>query len=410
MRLFLLLIFIYPFFLFSQQTGEFKFDVTEQCLTYTERQFIFKEIEENIQLLNIDLKSDHRKKSLAFDWPLQKDTSLAFNNYFGISNYVDQDTAINSILDYNCLSRSYDGHKGTDIFTWPFPWYMYNNGYVNVIASEDGIIINKHDGYDDDHCANTMGGTWNAVYVQHYDGSVAWYGHLEKNTLTSKQIGQSVVKGEYLGKVASSGYSTGPHLHFEIYDSMWNLIDPFQGTCNILNQNSWWLNQRAYRVPTLNALLTHSAKPVHGCPGINEEPNISSNFNIGDTIFLAAYFSDRQSGDSAVYRVFDANNNLWQTWNQVTSTTFNASWYYWKRLLPQNGPFGYWRFEIEFQNQIFSHEFLYTNPLFIEDKQNSRRDLILITDILGRKSPIVRNKLLFYIYNDGSVEKRLIYK
>ena len=111
------------------------------------------------------------------------------------------------------------------------------------------------------------------MYVQHNDGSIVWYGHLKKNSLTSKSIGQTVTKGEYLGKVASSGRSTGPHLHLEIHDSSWNLIDPFQGVCNSLNSNSWWLNQRDYREPVLNTLLTHNSKPIHGCPGINEEPN-----------------------------------------------------------------------------------------------------------------------------------------
>lgn len=408
----LLILLLFPFINIAQDIddggGEYKLYNHHSCLSKQDRIVIWDEIKENLKLLKNQNIITKKNKSVSFIWPLRKDTSLVFNNYFGISNFVDQDTTTGTILDYNCLNRSYDGHGGTDIFTWPFPWYLYNNDYVDVITAEDGIIINKHDGNDDDHCPNTMGGSWNAVYIQHNDGSIVWYGHLKKNSLTFKTIGESVIKGEYLGKVASSGNSTGPHLHLEIHDSSWNLIDPFQGSCNSLNSNTWWSNQRNYREPILNALLTHNAKPIHGCPGINEDPNMSNNFIIGDTVFLAAYYSDREAGDSAKYRIKTPNNTVWDSWNQVSSTTYNVSWYYWKKVLPQNGPFGIWLFEIEFNGQTYLHEFQYVTSLSIEDENNEIKQLSLITDILGRKTKVSTNKLLFFIYDDGTVEKKII--
>ena len=411
MKKLILILLLFPLINIAQDIdsggGEYNLYNHHSCLSKQDRIIIWDEIKENLKSLKNKNIITKKNQPVSFVWPLRKDTSLVFNNYFGISNFVDQDTTTGSILDYNCLNRSYDGHGGTDIFTWPFPWYLYNNDYVDVIAAEDGIIINKHDGNDDDHCPNTMGGSWNAVYIQHNDGSIVWYGHLKKHSLTSKTIGQSVIKGEYLGKVASSGNSTGPHLHLEIHDSSWNLIDPFQGSCNSLNSNSWWSNQRNYREPILNALLTHNAKPIHGCPGINEDPNISNHFIIGDTVFLAAYYTDREVGDSAKYRIKTPNNTIWDSWNQVASTTYNASWYYWKRILPQNGPFGFWKFEIDFNGHGYTHEFLYAAPLSIDHKNNDITQLILITDILGRKTKGRKNEPLFYIYDDGTVEKRI---
>jgi len=408
-KLLLPLLFL-PFLLFSQDGGgEYNLYNHNSCLSTQDRIIIWNEIKENLKSLQNQDIIIKKNQSASFIWPLRKDTSLVFNNYFGISNFVDQDTATGLILDYNCLSRSYDGHGGTDIFTWPFPWYLYDNNYIDVIAAEDGVIINKHDGYDDDHCPSTSGGTWNAVYVQHNDGSIVWYGHLKKNSLTSKSIGQIVTKGEYLGKVASSGKSTGPHLHLEVYDSSWNLIDPFQGSCNSLNSSSWWSNQRNYREPILNALLTHSAKPIHGCPGVNEDPNMSNHFIIGDSVFFAAYYTDREVGDSAKYRIKTPDNTIWDSWNQVSSTVYNASWYYWRKLLPQAGPFGIWKFEIEVNGQTYLHEFQYVTSLSIEDEKNEAKRLILITDILGREKRVTTNKLLFFIYDDGTVEKRIVF-
>jgi hypothetical protein len=40
----------------------------------------------------------------------------------------------------------------------------------------------------------------------------------------------------------------------------------------------------------------------------------------------------------------------------------------------------------------------------------SEKQLIMITDLLGRPTKITNNQLLFYIYNDGSVEQKLIKK
>ena len=135
---------------------------------------------------------------------------------------------------------------------------------------------------------------------------------------------------------------------------------------------------------------------------------MSNNFIIGDTVFLAAYYTDREVGDSVKYRIKTPNNIVWDSWNQVASTTYNASWYYWKKVLPQNGPFGIWKFEIEFNGQAYFHEFQYVTSLSIEDKNNELKRLILITDIFGRETKVNTNKLLFFIYDNGTVDKKII--
>jgi len=66
------------------------------------------------------------------------------------------------------------------------------------------------------------GGYGNLVVIQHRLGFTTWYAHL--SSITS-WVGEQVVGGTRIGYVGSTGYSTGPHLHFEVrrYDTP---IDP----------------------------------------------------------------------------------------------------------------------------------------------------------------------------------------
>ncbi|MGH2822955.1 MAG: peptidoglycan-binding protein [Thermoleophilaceae bacterium] len=66
------------------------------------------------------------------------------------------------------------------------------------------------------------GGYGNLVVVQHRLGYTTWYAHLSQIT---SWVGENVSGGTRIGYVGSTGYSTGPHLHFEV--RRWNTpIDP----------------------------------------------------------------------------------------------------------------------------------------------------------------------------------------
>jgi hypothetical protein len=123
---------------------------------------------------------------------------------------------------------------------------------VAIVAAREGVIADKFDGEFDENCA-ISNADWNgtfsflvfstslvlicflifvAVYVLHDDGTYAWYGHMKKNSLTTKAIGEPVAVGDFLGYVGSSGSSTIAHLHFELQDESGNVVDPWYGPCN----------------------------------------------------------------------------------------------------------------------------------------------------------------------------------
>jgi hypothetical protein len=58
-------------------------------------------------------------------------------------------------------------------------------------------------------------GYGNVVEVQHAEGFATRYAHLSKRLV---QVGDVVERGGVLGEVGSTGRSTGPHLHYEVFN------------------------------------------------------------------------------------------------------------------------------------------------------------------------------------------------
>lgn len=73
-----------------------------------------------------------------------------------------------------------------------------------IVAAGDGTVI--YAGY--------RGSYGNTVMIDHGDGLVTLYAHQQSGGIKVSN-GDSVVKGQRIGTVGSTGNSTGPHLHFE---------------------------------------------------------------------------------------------------------------------------------------------------------------------------------------------------
>ncbi|MFD3002637.1 cadherin domain-containing protein [Pontibacter toksunensis] len=348
------------------------------CVSGEQRQHIVQMLDTNSEMLRERgrLSSDgQRAKKAAFAWPLKQSQGFSDPSYYAITNYVDHDPDFPSkLIDYNCGTRTYDiasgyNHTGTDIQLWPFARVMQSKNQVQVIAAEAGTIIGKEDQNTDENCTMCSNCNWNAIYVQHADGSVAWYGHLKKNTLTLKGVGKTVEKGEFLGFVGSSGSSTAPHLHFEVYKSTTynaaNRIDPFAGECNTLNGNdTYWEDQKAYREPTINKIMTHSAAPNYNdqlCPAL-EVINEENSFQRGQHVLFASYFHDQLVQTSANYVVYTPSNQIFQSWTLTSPSSYSASWWYWTYILPANAPYGVWRYEVTYNGQKVTHNFTVGAP------------------------------------------------
>lgn len=152
-------------------------------------------------------------------------------------NYGFDNNSGGGCRDYNCGSRCYDGHSGTD-FGVPVG--------TPVLAGADGVVVATNNG-----CANTGyvgnpcgGRCGNYVQLQHADGSRSIYCHMQLNSLAVSR-GQRVRCGQQIGRSASSGSSSGPHLHFGWKRSATAAsIDSYRGRCT--SSPGAWVDQRSY--------------------------------------------------------------------------------------------------------------------------------------------------------------------
>ncbi len=351
--------------------GEFVFNADKTpCLTDVQREEVLADVKNGIQQLKLQKRLAFSEVNKGgghplFIWPLQKANGLNYNEIYGISGYVDHNLNFNNnLLDYNCGSTTYDSsnynHQGVDMFTWPFGWKMMDNDEVEIIAAAAGQILVKIDGEFDRSC-DFNDNIWNAIYVQHSDGSVVLYGHMKNGSTTTKNVGDMVAEGEYLGVVGSSGNSTGPHLHFEVYSEIeWNgvgqdvLVDPYTGACNSMNGDSWWQTQRPYINPGINAVLTHTAAPVFPTCPTTETTNESNQFDLIQEVIFTLFLKDQVAGTSVNLRIIRPDNTDLFNWNFDLTNNQVASWYSWNTF---PNVVGEWKWQATYAGETVTHTF-----------------------------------------------------
>lgn len=94
------------------------------------------------------------------------------------------------------ILKRYRAHLGVD-FAAPTGRKIY--------ATADGRVIHK----------GRKGGYGKTVMIRHNNGLKSLYGHL--NSYSNIKVGSWIRQGTFIGRVGSTGRSTGPHLHFGIY-------------------------------------------------------------------------------------------------------------------------------------------------------------------------------------------------
>lgn len=156
--------------------------------------------------------------------------------------YYDTNRSVSYRRDWACGTKTYNQHDGVDIA--PIGGFSAMDQGRWVFAAAAGTVIDVHDG-EFDRCTSGRCGMANYVKIRHLDGKVTVYWHLKKWSIRVRR-GQWVGCGQHLGNIGSSGYSTGPHLHFGV---VVNGVadDPYGATSGACGGTwSYWTAQGKY--------------------------------------------------------------------------------------------------------------------------------------------------------------------
>ena len=85
---------------------------------------------------------------------------------------------------------------------------------TKIYAADGGIVVTSEESYS----------YGNYVMIAHGNGRYTLYAHMSQRLV---KVDDVVSQGDVIGLVGSTGYSTGPHLHFEVYEND-TRVDPLQ--------------------------------------------------------------------------------------------------------------------------------------------------------------------------------------
>lgn len=148
-----------------------------------------------------------------------------------------------------------EGHRGIDLRA---------GMWTPIYAARDGKVVfidkNEKSGYDVRIESVIDGDTWTHIY----EHMVKW----------NVEEGDDVATGQVIGWVGTTGYSTGPHLHFELrdkygisHDPLLYMNDDFAGTIFLLSNTVKGLQQKVFVLATQIADFLNTKKISTGYKG-----------------------------------------------------------------------------------------------------------------------------------------------
>ncbi len=151
------------------------------------------------QISSLIVKKPVEKKVYVGTKPIPNNISI-YGNQSGVFIWptIGANT-VTSGFGYRYLYGSTSFHRGIDIA---------GSGASGrpVIASADGVV---------EKISRSSTGYGHCVLIDHGNGIKTRYAHCKAGSICVN-VGQSVVQGQMIAKIGSTGNSTGPHLHFEI--------------------------------------------------------------------------------------------------------------------------------------------------------------------------------------------------
>jgi murein DD-endopeptidase MepM/ murein hydrolase activator NlpD len=131
-------------------------------------------------------------------WPL---ANVRITQYFGNTDFATQNPQV----------YGGKGHNAIDLAASPG---------TPIKAARTGVVLGT--GNTDLTCPGASYGKW--IFIQHDNGLSTLYAHLSAFNVSQ---GDHVVTGQVIGYSDTTGYATGPHLHFGVYATSGSKIATF---------------------------------------------------------------------------------------------------------------------------------------------------------------------------------------
>lgn len=142
---------------------------------------------------------------MKFSIKSQKNPTLIDTNYiYGLPIFSPKKVRI--IQGYNG-KYSHKGDYALD--------FRLKKGSI-VCAAREGVVYKVEDQYSKGGPNKKYLSKGNHIIIKHSDGTYAAYWHLGPKGVVVK-VGESVQKGDIIGFSGNTGYSSWPHLHFDVY-------------------------------------------------------------------------------------------------------------------------------------------------------------------------------------------------
>ncbi|WP_425389709.1 M23 family metallopeptidase [Ekhidna sp.] len=187
-----------------------------------------------VSLKLMNMEAEEGKKKVYLVEPLQTDVIL--------TKVFIKERGKSYSMSYNCLinfgDHNLETYDSTYEYQLPFEKgssYTIHQGYngsfshqdkkavdftmpegTKITAIREGVVVkvveNNKKGCDKPKCIDFA----NYIIVQHPDGTFAEYSHLKKNGALV-HVGEYVSQGQVIAQSGNTGWSTGPHLHLEVF-------------------------------------------------------------------------------------------------------------------------------------------------------------------------------------------------
>lgn len=328
-------------------------------------------------------------------WVYPQANPTAHSGILGFRNNLDADFYLLQLQNSTNVEARFRNSAGTnfdivgsnllDLNQWQHLAFTYDGS--NIYLYKDGVLISS----------TPANGTITQFSQSFKIGALDWSGtgfymngSLDEIRLWNTTLSQTTISTWMCAEV------TATHPDYNSLAGYWRLNDGVGTTATDLsiNGNNGTLNNN----PTWQVATSCFSNAIQGCT----DPT-SCNYNSLATVDDGTcYFVDAQINQNGINLEAIVNSGIsplsyfWNTGETLVSIFPQSNGIYWLVVVDSN---------MCMSDTVY---FNVTNVPTAVNEVSLNKNIIKIVDVFGRETPFKKSTPLFYIYNDGTVEKKII--